>query len=74
MKPVRIDRDNNEPWFVYLRFQYHLQAKDYVKSFPGAKWDGLKKAWRVPIECVNLIKDGMERFGYKMEEAKKCTR
>ena len=53
-------------WFVYARFDFHPRLKDYVKSIPGSTWEVEKRAWRVPIECIDMITKEAKEYGFKV--------
>lgn len=36
---------------------YHEALKDFVKAFPGTKWDKPNKVWLVPVEIVQTVCD-----------------
>lgn len=56
----------NPPWFVEARFGYHKELKDLIKSWPGSKWEPMKKVWLVPSELVQILSKAATEYGFEV--------
>ena len=43
---IRVDSNSNR---LAVLFQYDVRLKDAVKALPGARFDGIRKIWTVPV-------------------------
>lgn len=44
---------------AYIHTPFNTDFISQIKKIDGARWDGSKKAWRVPVNCVEAVREIM---------------
>ena len=64
---IRVDNSNANRLAVL--FQYDVRVKDAVKALPGARFDGIRKIWTVPVAHAKTAVEFGRKRGARIDPA-----
>ena len=63
---IRVDSNSNR---LAVLFQYDVRLKDAVKALPGARFDGIRKIWTVPVAHAKTAVEFGRKRGARIDPA-----